>query len=496
MNPCDNLLRAAEKAPYKNALESDLGNTTYAALAGQALRVAAGLRRRGISAGDTVGVMLPNAVFPAAAYGVWANGSVLVPLNVLLRPREVRHVIKDSKLRVIITSAFSLASVLAALEGEDDRPAVLVAGEGAPGCERFETLLAEPPAKTPVARDAHHHVLTLYTSGTTGLPKGAMISAGNLAAQTSMMSASFAVTDDDRLLCTLPLFHAFGLNAILQTAIAHAGTIVLHPKFDIEACVRALATERITWFAGVPTMYAYILQYGAAMKIDFPELRVCVTGGSAMPVEVIDRFQDRFGVRIFEGYGLTETTVGVTTNRPDRWKSGTVGCAYDGVSIRITGDDGAELPAGQCGEIRVRGPNVMLGYHAQEEATRAVLSEGWLSTGDLGTLDAEGFLTIVGRKSDLIIKGGYNVYPREIEDVLAQYPGVSEAAVVGVTDTVLGESVRAVVATAPGIAVSEAALREHVAAHLAKYKHPSEYRFVNTLPKSPMGKVLKAELRA
>jgi long-chain acyl-CoA synthetase len=501
MNPCETLLRSARNAPDKVAIVWSGSNYTYSDVSRAAHAFATGLARHGLGANDAVGIMLPNvALFPIAAYGAWINGNIVVPMNVLLRPREIQHVLTDSKVRALITSPFSLAAVLGAVAELEDPPLIFVAGGNAnelpPLAKAAEGLLANPPTNAVAVRPASDHVLTLYTSGTTGLPKGAMISAGNLAAQTEALSACFRVEADDRLLCVLPLFHAFAFNALMQPAFANEGTIVLQPRFDVEQCVRSLVEDDISWFAGVPTMYAYLLAATDKRDVRFPKLRVAVTGGAPPHLPTLEQFEQRFGVPVYEGYGLTETTVGVSTNCPGGHRLGSVGRPYRHVSVRIVNAELEELPVGEVGTIQVRGPNVMLGYLGLAAATEDVLAGGWFTTGDLGSMDADGFLYISGRKTDMIIKGGYNVYPREVEHVLRQVPGVAEVSVVGVGDELKGELIRAVVALSPGAVVDEATLRSHAQEYLAKYKHPNEYRFVRELPKCPLGKVLKAELRA
>jgi long-chain acyl-CoA synthetase len=498
MNPCDALVSSAEATPDKVAIIAEGRPLSYGAFADAALRFARALSLAGVRRGDAVGIMLPNlSAFPVCAYGAWALGAVVVPMNVLLTAREVSHIVRDSRLRALVTTAFSLPAVREALAALDAKPLCIVAGpQAAEGERALETMFACERLAAPVQISAHTHVLTLYTSGTTGTPKGAMISARNLREQSAMMSESFPIAESDRLLCVLPLFHAFALNALLQTAVLKGGTIVLHPKFEVAACMRSLAEERISWFAAVPTMYAYLMAASEDKDVRFPALRYCVSGGAGLPVELGQRFKARFGVPVYEGYGLTETTVGVSTNRPGSSQPGSVGKPYPGVEVRIVDEQGRTLPTAEHGEITVRGPNVMLGYLNQPEASEAVLRDGWFATSDLGFIDHEGFLHIAGRKSDLIIKGGYNIYPREVEEVLARHPGVSDAAVLGVPDELKGELVSAFVAPRDGLSIDEEELRAHCALFLAKYKHPNHFHFVPRIPRGPTGKVLRRELAA
>jgi long-chain acyl-CoA synthetase len=500
MNVYESLLQSGREEPDRAALEYGGAVVTYGELASRIRAVAGGLRARGIGPGDGVGVMLPNTPeFVACTYGTYVNGSVVVPLNVMLTPPELRHIIADSKLRLLVAPAEFLPRVLAAVEGLPSPPALAVLGSGPqpPGTWRYEDLAASAPLAEPYPLTADTHVLTIYTSGTSGRPKGAMLSSGNITSQADMIAESFGRRDGDRALCVIPLFHAFALNSLLGTALRYRGTVVLHPRFDLEACVKSLREDRIAWFASVPTIYAYLLKYGLSSADRFPHLRYCLTGGAPMPLAVMRGFEQRFGVPVYDSYGLSETTSCVCLNRPgpDGRKLGSVGKPLPGAEVRALDESGQELPRGERGELVMRGPNLMLGYLNQPRATRDAIVDGWFHSGDIGWVDDDGFVHIIDRMKDLIIKGGFNIYPREIEEVLHEFPGVAEAAVVGVHDDEKGELVRAVIAARPGMSLSEQALREHVGGRLARYKHPSDYHFVAELPKGPTGKILKRVLR-
>jgi long-chain acyl-CoA synthetase len=495
MNVYEGLTAAAADVPERAALEFRGQSTGYGALAEQSQRVAGGLRAQGVQAGDSVALMLPNVpAFAAALYGAWMNGSVVVPMNVLLTPPEIRYLLEDSRVRLVVVFELFLPNVVRAVENMASPPKIVVVGAESHGHVPYAEVAGADRAKPENLDDPH--VLTIYTSGTTGKPKGAVIHAGNVIRQLDMTANVFEPRPDDRTLCVLPLFHVFALNALLNNSVRNRGTLVLHPKFELDDTVQSLENDGITVFAGVPTMYFYILKHPRAETAKFPALRHCISGGAALPVEVLTAFERRFGVPIYEGYGLTETTVSVCCNRPEARKPGSVGKPYDGVSLKIVDDAGAEVKAGELGEIVLRGPNLMRGYLNKPEATREAIRDGWFHTGDIGYVDEDGFCFIVDRKKDMIIKGGYNVYPREIEEVLFQLPEVAEAAVVGIQDPAKGELVRAVVAFKPGKVLDETRIRGHVAENLAKYKHPGEYVFVPELPKGPTGKILKRELRA
>ncbi len=493
----DLLLHAAREAPERTALEFQGNAIPYAALAEEARRVAAGLGELGLRPGDSIGLMLPNMPqFATTLFGAFLGGHVIVPMNVLLTPPEIRYLVEDSRIRLLVVFDAFLPQVESAVKEVRDPPGIVAVGGGAHAHVPYADLAGHEPIREPFASDAQTHALTIYTSGTTGKPKGAVISAGNILAQIRLMNELFRPAPDDKYLCVLPLFHAFALNGILLPCVANQTPVLLHPRFDVDAAFQALAHEDVTWFGGVPTMYFYLLKHPQAETTRFPKLRVCITGGQAMPVEVLKQFEACFGTPIYEGYGMTETTVSVCINQPGgERRVGTVGKPYPGCQMKVVDEAGHELPPGVDGEIVVRGPNIMQGYLNKPEASAETLRDGWLHTGDIGHCDEDGFFTIVDRKKDMIIKGGYNIYPREIEEVIYQLPQVAEAAVVGTRDPAKGERVRAVVALKPGQSLDERELRAHVERNLAKYKHPADYRFVAELPKGATGKILKREIR-
>jgi long-chain acyl-CoA synthetase len=289
------------------------------------------------------------------------------------------------------------------------------------------------------------------------------------------------------------LFHVFALNGILNASIRSRTTVVLHTRFDLDQCMQSLMDDEITSFAGVPTMYFYLLKHPKLGK--FPKLRYCISGGAAMPVEVMTQFEKVTGVPIYEGFGLTETTVSVSINRPESRKVGSIGKPFEAVQMKIVDDDDKDVPNGDVGEVVIKAPNVMLGYLNRPEETAEALRNGWFHTGDLGYRDDDGYFYIVDRKKDMIIKGGFNIYPREIEEVLFQLPEVAEAAVIGAFDEAKGEHIVAVVAFKPEKHLTEAQVAAHLESQLAKYKRPQEIVFRPELPKGPTGKILKRELR-
>jgi long-chain acyl-CoA synthetase len=495
MQVYDYLLKAAAEVPDAAALEFTGKPVSYARLAENARKLANGLEAQGIERGASIGLLLPNIPqFVEALYGSWFHGNVVVPMSVLYTAPEIRYLVEDSSIRALFVYELFLPQVEAAIATLATPPKVFVIGNAGKHVAYGTLIEGQEPIAVREPAQQDPHLLTIYTSGTTGKPKGAVISNANIIGQLDMTGDLFPPQPDDRVLCVLPLFHVFALNAVLAFNIRHRITVVLHPKFDVAAALESLQKDRITIFNGVPTMYFYLLKHSGP-DTKFPHLRLCISGGSAMPVEVLHSFEDKFHVPIFEGYGMTETTVSVCCNRIDAKKVGSVGKPFDRVDLKILDDAGNEVAPKALGEICVRGPNIMQRYLNRPEATAETIVDGWLHTGDIGYVDEEGFVFIVDRKKDMIIKGGYNIYPREIEEVLYQMPQIAEAAVVGIKDEAKGEQVRAVISVRPGAELDEDAIEQYLSQNLAKYKLPAEYVFVTELPKGPTGKILKRELR-
>lgn len=497
MNVYDYLLNAAEQSPEKVGIEFQGNGFTYAQLADEAHRVAASMQRHGIEPGDSVGIMFPNLPqFIAALYGTLMNGSVVVPMNVLLKAPEVRYLIEDSDIRMIFVFGFFLPAVQEAIADMTNPPKLVVLG-GAPGSHiPYAEMVAAEATVEPHRGESDTPAMTIYTSGTTGKPKGAMISNGNILSNLEMIDEVLVPEGDDKFLCVLPLFHVFALNGVLNGAIRNQVPVVLHTKFETADAIQSLVEDGVTIFAGVPTMYFYILKHPGVEDVKFESLRFCLSGGAAMPVEVMKQFEETFGTEIYEGFGLTETTVSVSMNSPERGrKPGSIGMPFSRVQMKVVDENDVEVPHGEIGEIVIQAPNLMKGYLNKPEATAEAIKDGWFYSGDLGHRDEEGFFFIVDRKKDMIIKGGYNIYPREIEEVIFELPEVAEAAVVGIFDEAKGEAVRAIIALKPGAELPEEAVRAKIEANLAKYKWPQDYLFLDELPKGPTGKILKREIK-
>jgi long-chain acyl-CoA synthetase len=484
------LRTAAQMYPGRPAIRLDEATLTYARLDDLSARVAGWLlEAHNLRAGDRVGIMTPNVPhFPVFYYGVLRAGGIVVPMNPLLKAREVAHYLGDSGARLVIAWE-SAAEPAVAGAAAANAEAVIISG----------LALAEagawPSSPDVTARADEDTAVILYTSGTTGTPKGAELTHANLHRNASVTATSLlSLGPDDVVMGCLPLFHSFGQTCGLNAAVLSGACLTLIPRFSPAAAIGVIRRDRVTVFEGVPTMYAAMLGEAerAEGETDTTSLRLCVSGGAALPVEVLHGFEKRFGTVILEGYGLSETSPVATFNRSERRRPGSIGVPIEGVELKlVTADDSEVTRLGEVGEIAIRGHNVMKGYWNREEATGAAIRDGWFHTGDLARLDEDGFYYIVDRKKDMIIRGGYNVYPREVEEVLYEHPAVLEAAVISIPHPSLGEEVGAAVSLRPGISATPDELREYVSQRVAAYKYPRHVWLVQELPKGPTGKLLK-----
>jgi long-chain acyl-CoA synthetase len=497
------LAEAARRYPDKVAVVDAGTRVTYRDLWEQARSYAAGLAELGIGPGDTVAVLIPNVLdFPRVYYGALAAGATLVPVHLLLTPDEIAYVLRDSGATMLIAHSGQLATGAAAAHAADTQ--LVSVGPLPVGLADAPTRLEDvsgkvQPLRTYVTREAEDIAVVFYTSGTTGQPKGALLTHLNLVmnATVNVFDANDAREGDVVMGC-LPLFHTFGQTVGMNGTFRLGGTLVLLARFTGEAAIDLMVREGVTVFHGVPTMYIALLE--AAPKAEkLPELRLCVSGGASLPVAVLERFSETFHATVFEGYGLSETSPTATTNQPAfGTKPGTIGHPIWGVEVEIARaeiEDRIEfLPNGALGEIVIRGHNVFAGYLNRPEETKQAMVDGWFRSGDLGTKDDEGFITIVDRKKDMVIRGGFNVYPREIEETLARHPAVVQVAVIGVPDRLHGEEILAVVVADEG-GVTENELIEWSKERLGRHKYPRQIKFVDSLPLGPSHKVLKRELR-
>ena len=482
------LMNSAGSYPDRTAVRLDERALSYRDLDELSARVASWLAGRGITPGDRVGLMAPNTLeFVELYYGILRAGAVVVPMNPLFKSREVSYHLSDSGAAL----AFAWHGVAdQAAEGARSAGTDLVIIEPS---GLAETLARSDPVPAVADRAPSDTAVILYTSGTTGQPKGAELTHANLISNIEVTRTTLlGLRPADVMLGALPLFHSFGQTVVMGCAIATGGCLTLLPRFDPVRALEIIKRDQVTVLAGVPTMYTAILHSAGGSAGDVASLRLCVSGGAAMPVELMRAFEKQFDCMILEGYGLSETSPVASFNHPDRdRKPGTIGQAIAGVEMRIQNDDGDPLPSGEIGEIAIRGDNVMKGYWRRPRDTEEAMEGGWFRTGDLGLVDPEGYFSIVDRKKDMIIRGGLNVYPREVEEVLYEHPAVAEAAVIGVPDQLLGEEVAAVVTLKPGASADPDQLREHVKRQLAAYKYPRHVWIVDELPYGGTGKILK-----
>ncbi|MEV7320721.1 long-chain fatty acid--CoA ligase [Streptomyces sp. NPDC093970] len=492
MNLAQLVADGARTRPDRPALR--LGDTvvSYRTLDARSARTAGMLRERGLRPGDRVALMLPNVPeFALVYYGVLRAGGVVVPMNPLLKSREIVYHLGDSGARLLF-AWHDFADEARAGAHEADVDAVVVA----PGVFEERIDSAAPLAEPAERRDGDTAVI-LYTSGTTGRPKGAELTHANLDRNCRIAAAELIrLTEDDVIFGGLPLFHAFGQTCTLNSAVVAGACLTLLPRFDAAQALEIVQRHGVTVFAGVPTVYGRLVREPGREAYDVSRLRVCVAGGAALPAQVLDDFRAAFDCAVLEGYGLSETSPIVAANTLESGaRPGSVGLPISGVQVRVVNaDDGREVPPGEPGEITVRGHNVMKGYWQRPAETAAAIRDGWFHTGDLGRLDKDGYLWLVGRQKDVIIRGGYNVYPREVEGVLYEHPAVADAAVVGIPDRDLGEEVGAAVVLRPGARTTAEELRAFVKGRVAAYKYPRRVWFVDTLPKGPTGKILKREV--
>ncbi len=464
---------------------------TYSGLDALAARCATLLAERGVGPGDRVALIMPNvAYFPVVYYAILRLGAVVVPMNPLLKAGEISFAWTDAGVKVAVVFALFAAEATKAASSTGTEVIVVTPGE-------FDSTLAGVEPTTEVAhRDADDTVVILYTSGTTGTPKGAELSQHNVSSNVvTSRETLMPIGPGDVLFGGLPLFHSFGQTVALNAAIAAGACLTLLPKFDGEQALQIVERDRVTLFLGVPTMYMGLLAVKQPERFDTSTLTRAASGGASLPVEVLRGAEQAFGFTLIEGYGLSETSPIASFNHPDRpTKPGSVGTPIRGVEFELRDADDQPVGDDTIGEIVIRGENIMKGYWGQPEATAEAMRGGWFHTGDLATRDADGYYFIVDRVKDMIIRNGFNVYPREVEEVLYAHPDVAEAAVFAVPDALHGEEVAALVTLKDGGTVTEDELRDWVKQQIAAYKYPRIIRF-GVLPKGPTGKILKREIK-
>ncbi|MDX6603909.1 MAG: long-chain acyl-CoA synthetase [Solirubrobacterales bacterium] len=491
LNLASIVTESAGRSPGAVAVRLGDVELTYADLDERSARLATLLRERGIGAGDRVGVMLPNVPeFPIAYYSVLRAGGIVVPMNVLLKRREIAFYLEDSG-----------AKLLLAWHGFGDEAGGGAADAGAELIEVEPAAFAEllggnEPGPGLAATDEEDTAVILYTSGTTGKPKGAELTHFNLHRNADVAGRTTCeIEPGDIVLGSLPLFHSFGQTVSMNASLKVGATLTLLPKFDPADALETMQRDRVTHFYGVPTMYGALLHHPGRVAFDTSSLRTCITGGASMPVEVLRGFEEAFDCIVLEGYGLSETSPVSSSNHPARErKPGSIGTPLEDVELRLVDEHDDPVPPGEIGEIVIRGHNIMKGYWQRPDATAEAMRGGWFHSGDLARIDEDGYFFIVDRKKDMIIRGGYNVYPREVEEVLYEHPRIREAAVVGLPDDEWGEEIGAAVVLHDGEELSPREVSDYVKERIAAYKYPRVVWFLEELPKGPTGKILKREI--
>jgi long-chain acyl-CoA synthetase len=495
------LAQAAERTPDKTAVIFKDQRTSYRELNDRANQVANALIGLGVEPGDRVALYMHNLpLFIEAYYGILKAGGSVVPMNPLYKPGEIEYIVKDSGAKALLTfGPFAPAALAGVQNAPDFRHVIAAAPQPIPGALAWAEVVGNAPATAPGVEVHPEQVAVIcYTSGTTGRPKGAMLSHRNLLAncEQCMMLPAIAPRPEDVVWIALPLFHIYGMNVGMNLAFMNGATILLIERFEPVSSLEALQKYRATVLYGAPPMYVAWVQLHNIGAYDLSTLRYVASGAAALPVKVLQAFETLAGVPISEGYGLSEAAPVVSTNAAGPVvKPGTVGPAIPGVEVKIVDPDGNEQPRGEMGELICRGANVMMGYWHQPEATAETLQDGWLHTGDLATMDADSYITIVDRKKDMINVSGYNVYPREVEETLFRHPAVAEAAVVQYPDPYQGESVMAFVVLKQNETATEQEIIDFCRDEIAVFKCPRKVVFVSELPKNMTGKVLRRELR-
>jgi long-chain acyl-CoA synthetase len=473
--------RAAENPSGPTVADDDI-DLNNAEFLTAAQRAAASLRRHGVSAGDVVAIMLPNtANFVVALFAAWRLGAAVTPINPSLRPAEVSYQVSDAAAKVLVAPV---------VPGFDTGASAVVTTDELNDAEPGADLLDQPSPNDDAL------ALLIYTSGTTGRPKGVMLDHANLNAMCRSVIDGFMLTAADHSLLILPLFHVNGIVVGTLSPLLAGGRATVAGRFKADTFFDRIERSRATYFSAVPTIYTMLLGLPDSVKPDTSSVRFAICGAAPASVELLDGFEARYGIPLIEGYGLSEGSCASTCNPLDgKRKPGTVGLPLPGQTIRLVDSAGNPVPDGEAGEVVIKGPNVMRGYLNRPEETAKVLVDGWLHTGDVGRFDEDGYLVLVDRAKDMIIRGGENIYPREIEVAVHQLPEIAEAAVVGRAHAMYGEEPVLFVSLHPGKSVSVEQIRNHLSECLSKYKLPVEITILGDLPKNPVGKIDKPSLR-
>jgi long-chain acyl-CoA synthetase len=500
MNLAQYLENSARNYPDKIALRFEGQQVTFQELDIACNRLAHGLSDLGLVPGDRCVVMMPNSIHQVTVYYALAKmGAVVVPVNFLYRMHELEHILTDSKPKAFIGSEAYLEEIGKVFDkGEEPLIRLALGVKKGQDFLDLESGYSDKKEFSLYPVDDDETVNLLYTSGTTGVPKGVMLTHGNLARNAKILAEMRGELDPKTVVIgVLPLYHVYGITSVLNVSMYLGLTIGLFPRFEAEKVIQVIEEEKQTIFFGVPTMLNRLVQLASENPPKRASLKFCISGGASLPVEFLHRFEKLFKTEIHEGYGLTEAPVCVENPYSKPTKPGSIGLPIPEFSARIVDNNGDDVRVGEVGELLIKGPGVMKGYFNRPEETKATIKDGWLYTGDIARMDEDHYVYIVDRKKELVIRGGYNVYPREIEEVLYQIPEIVEAAVFGILHEDLGEEVAAVVLLKEGAQMDTKTIQDYVKERVAPYKYPRIIKIVKEpLPKTGSGKILKKEVKA
>ena len=490
---------AARDKPFLIS-EADGRRFTFAEFDRAVNRATLLLKSHGIAKGDAVSLLMPNsAEYVIAYFACWKLGAIAGPINSLLKAHEIEFVISDSEAKALLVHSDFLPAIESIRKGLPTLQAVIEFDNEATATKDFKDDFSISSSTDLSVSDINldSEAIIIYTSGTTGKPKGCLLTHGNLIANARQISQWLGFTEDDRLLSVMPLFHMNAVSVTTMAALYAGGSTVVSPKFSASRFWQIISDFQVTSFGSVATMLSMLLSTypeGVPKDLKTDQLRFAMCGSAPVPAEVLKRFEETFNCLVIEGYGLSESTCRSTFNPPDeRRRAGSCGLAI-GNEMKVVNEEDREVANGELGEIVLRGENILKGYYKNEDATASAFRNGWFHTGDIGYRDSDGFFYIVDRKSDMIIRGGENIYPREIDEVLYQHPAIASAATIGVPDSLYGEEVAAFIVLKDGILLSADEIISYCQERLADYKCPKTVRFVGEIPKGPTGKLLKREL--
>ena len=499
MNIAEILPRTAKRLPGKTAFVFNDQPTSYQTLQNLTEAFARGLQKQGVKKGDRVAVFAPSSLeFVVSWFSVVKLGAAFIPVNIMLKARESKYILENAEVNTLIihqSQGEMIPSIRSSLRFLKNL--VIIGTQPVPDSHLFSALLAEKPGKEMTADCASDDPATMiYTSGTTGFPKGAMITHGNFYANVRQIIEALPLDEGMVRVSVTPLFHAMGLTVNMLAVVMLGATAVIQAKLDFEEFLKANEKYRATMISGAPALHYLLVNDPRTANYDLSAWKLATSGSAPLPVDVLRKFEEKFKIPMVEAYGLTEVTTAATSNPVHGVrKPGSVGLPFNGLEVKIFDEEDREVPTGEVGEVVIRGPAVMKGYYNNPEATAETLKGGWLHSGDLGKKDEDGYIYILDRKKDMIICSGYNVYPREIEELLHSHPAVMEAAVVGIPDPKRGESPVAFVIPRPGKKVNEEELIQFCKDNLAAYKVIKAVKFAEEFPRNPNRKVLKRELR-